>query len=65
MDIAALQNKLDEAKYICGGEVATTLLVALQLGRPLLIEGPAGVGKTEIAKVMASALDREIGRAHV
>ena len=41
MDIAALQNKLDEAKYICGGEVATTLLVALQLGRPLLIEGPA------------------------
>lgn len=62
MDIAALQNKLDEAKYICGGEVATTLLVALQLGRPLLIEGPAGVGKTEIAKVMASALDREMVR---
>lgn len=62
MDITALQAKLDEAKYICGVEVATTLLVALQLGRPLLIEGPAGVGKTEIAKVMASALDREIVR---
>ena len=62
MDIPALQKKLDEAKYICSGDVAATLLVALQLGRPLLIEGPAGVGKTEIAKVMASALDRELGR---
>ena len=42
---------------------ATPLLVALQLGRPLLIEGPAGVGKTEIAKVMASALDRELSNS--
>lgn len=62
MDLTALQKKLDEANYICGGEVATTLLVALRLGRPLLIEGPAGVGKTEVAKVMASALDREMVR---
>ena len=38
------------------------LAVALQLGRPLLIEGAAGVGKTEIAKVMAHALDRELVR---
>ena len=42
--------------------LAATLLVALKLGRPLLIEGAAGVGKTEIAKVMASALDRELVR---
>ena len=62
MDISSLQAKLDEAKYLCGAEVATTLLVALQLGRPLLIEGPAGVDKTEIAKVMAAALDRELVR---
>ena len=62
MDIHALQRKLDEAKYICSGDVAATLLVALRLGRPLLIEGPAGVGKTEIAKVMAAALDRELVR---
>ena len=40
----------------------TTLLVALKLGRPLLIEGAAGVGKTEIAKVMAHALDRDLVR---
>ena len=38
------------------------LFVALQLGRPLLIEGAAGVGKTEVAKVMAAALDRELVR---
>jgi len=62
MDLSSLQAKLDEANYICGSEVATTLLVALKLGRPLLIEGPAGVGKTEIAKVMASALQRELVR---
>ena len=62
MDIPSLQRKLDEAKYICSGDVAATLLVALRLDRPLLIEGPAGVGKTEIAKVMASALDRELVR---
>ena len=62
MDIPSLQARLDDAKYICGSEVAATLLVALQLGRPLLIEGPAGVGKTEIAKVMAAALDRELVR---
>ena len=62
MDIPSLQRKLDEAKYICSGDVAATLLVALQLGRPLLIEGPAGVGKTEIAKVMAAALGRELVR---
>ena len=42
--------------------MATVLFVALQLGRPLLIEGAAGVGKTEIAKVMASALDRDLVR---
>ena len=39
-----------------------TQSVALQLGRPLLIEGAAGVGKTEIAKVMAAALDRDLIR---
>ena len=62
MDIPALKAKLDEARYIYDDSLATTLLVALQLGRPLLIEGAAGVGKTEIAKVMAYALDRELVR---
>ena len=62
MDISSLKARLDAAQYVCDDGLATTLLVALKLGRPLLIEGAAGVGKTEIAKVMASALDRELVR---
>ena len=62
MDLSSLQAKLDEASYIYDSGLATTLLVALKLGRPLLIEGAAGVGKTEVAKVMASALGRELVR---
>ena len=62
MDIRTLKAKLDDAHYIYDDSLVTTLLVALKLGRPLLIEGAAGVGKTEIAKVMAAALDRELVR---
>ncbi len=62
MDAQELKRKLDAAHYVYDDSLVTTLLVALQLGRPLLIEGAAGVGKTEIAKVMAQALDRELVR---
>ena len=62
MNLQELKNKMDEAHYIYDATLATVLFVALQLGRPLLIEGAAGVGKTEIAKVMASALDRDLVR---
>ena len=62
MDFKAFKRKLDDAKYIYDDTLATVLSVALQLGRPLLIEGAAGVGKTEIAKVMASVLDRDLVR---
>lgn len=62
MDLMTLRAGLDRAHYICDDSLATTLLVALKLGRPLLIEGAAGVGKTEIAKVMAQILDRELVR---
>ncbi len=62
MDLKTLKAKMDEANYIYDDTMATVLAVALQLGRPLLIEGAAGVGKTEIAKVMAAALDRELVR---
>ena len=53
---------MDEVHYIYDDTLATVLTVALQLGRPLLIEGAAGVGKTEVAKVMAHALGRELVR---
>lgn len=62
MNLNKLKAKMDEANYIYDDTLATVLAVALQLGRPLLIEGAAGVGKTEIAKVMAHALDRELVR---
>lgn len=62
MDLETLKKKMDEARYIYDDKMATVLYVALQLRRPLLIEGAAGVGKTEIAKVMARALDRELVR---
>ena len=62
MDLQTLKQKMDQAGYIYDDTLATVLAVALQLGRPLLIEGAAGVGKTEIAKVMASALDRDLVR---
>ena len=62
MKLNELKQKLDEANYIYDDTLATVLAVALQLGRPLLIEGAAGVGKTEIAKVMAHALGRELVR---
>ena len=62
MNIDELKQKLDEANYIYDDTLATVLYVSLQLGRPLLIEGAAGVGKTEIAKVMAAALGRDLVR---
>ena len=62
MDLFTLKQRMDQTHYIYDDTLATVLYVALELGRPLLIEGAAGVGKTEIAKVMASCLDRELVR---
>ena len=62
MELELLKKKMDEANYVYDDTLAVTLSVALQLGRPLLIEGAAGVGKTEVAKVMAQALDRDLVR---
>ena len=62
MTYEELKAKLDESRYIYDETLATVLYVSLKLGRPLLIEGAAGVGKTEVAKVMAAALGRELVR---
>ena len=61
-EIENLKRMLDEQRYIYDEELIITLFVALKLERPLLIEGAAGVGKTELAKVMARALGRELVR---
>ena len=59
MDITKerLAEGLREAHYITTDRVGTVLLLALRLEKPLLIEGPAGAGKTEVAKVLAALLD--------
>ncbi len=53
-DIAGLQGQLESAGYVAEASLAATLLLTLDLGRPLLVEGDAGVGKTEIAKAFAT-----------
>jgi MoxR-like ATPase len=53
---------LSEQGYITGDALAMSVFLSLQLNKPLLVEGPAGVGKTEIAKVMAKALQTDLIR---
>ncbi|MXQ13175.1 AAA family ATPase [Microvirga makkahensis] len=53
---------LNGAGYVADRPLATVLFLALKLGRPLFLEGEAGVGKTEIAKVLSSALGRRLIR---
>jgi MoxR-like ATPase len=53
---------LAEGRYVAGRGLATALFLSLRLARPLLVEGEPGVGKTEIAKVLAERLDRRLIR---
>jgi MoxR-like ATPase len=61
-DVAALTETLRQGGYLADRGLATAVHVALSLRRPLLLEGEVGVGKTEIAKVLAAVLDRELIR---
>ncbi|HUL64011.1 MAG TPA: MoxR family ATPase, partial [Burkholderiaceae bacterium] len=53
-ELAAWQQELARAGYIAEPQLVAALLLMQDLGRPLLLEGDAGVGKTEVAKVLAS-----------
>lgn len=61
-DIAALEAAMERQGYIADRAITTALFLAKEMRRPLLIEGDAGVGKTEIAKVLARLLDTELIR---
>ena len=60
--IEAVQDMLGGQGYVCGRDLATVVFLALTLGRPLFLEGEAGVGKTEIAKALAAGLGRRLIR---
>lgn len=55
-------QRLAGQKYICDRNVATAVYLACAMHKPMLVEGPAGVGKTELGKVLASSLDVELIR---
>ncbi len=60
--IEELQAQLRDGLYVADRGLATAIYLALKLERPLFLEGEAGVGKTEIAKVLAELLDTELIR---
>ncbi len=61
-DPDALARRLDEADYLADEGLATAMFLALRLPQPLLLEGEAGVGKTEAARALAAALDTPLLR---
>src|SRR5262245_42568587 len=61
-EVAVLQGELAQAGYIAGPALAAALLLMRDLQRPLLLEGDAGVGKTEVAKALASVHDARLIR---
>jgi len=60
--IEEVRQRLAAQQYIASDEIATTVFLAERLGKPVLIEGPAGVGKTELAKAWAAATGRPLIR---
>jgi MoxR-like ATPase len=60
--VADARARLGDAGYLADDAIATVVFLADRLGKPLLVEGPAGVGKTELAKAVAAATDSELIR---
>ena len=60
--VADVSKRLSTAGYLPDAQIATTVFLADRLGKPLLVEGPAGTGKTELAKALSAATDSELIR---
>ena len=60
--VEKVETLLSEESYICDRKIATVVFLAEKLEKPVLVEGPAGVGKTELAKVVAAATGRSLVR---
>jgi len=60
--VEKVRQSLAEQAYICDAKIATVVFLANRLEKPVLVEGPAGVGKTELAKVVAAATGRNLIR---
>jgi len=61
-ELSDVQKMLSDQGYVTDEKIVMSILLAMKLGKPLLVEGPTGVGKTEIAKVMALAFNTQLIR---
>jgi MoxR-like ATPase len=60
--VEEVQQRFRDARYIANRRISTVVFLAARMGRPVLIEGPAGVGKTELAKTLADVTSRQLIR---
>ena len=61
-DIDAVQSAFAAEGYVADRDLATAVFLSLALGRPLLLEGEAGVGKTEVARTLSAVLGAQLSR---